>query len=146
MRILKKSTVANVMIFFTSELDHITGLAGATPVILISKDGGAFNSISPVVTDRGYGWYNIELTGTHTNTDGDLVLHATAIGADPTDLVMFIMEQVPQDIFNVVDELHKIQGLDISNPMTVTPTTRDAGSIHLDITGDGETTTTVTRA
>lgn len=50
------------------------------------------------------------------------------------------------DILLLVDELHKIQGLDASNPMTVTPTTRDAGSIHLDITGDGETTTTVERA
>lgn len=49
-------------------------------------------------------------------------------------------------IQTLVDELHKIQGLDASNPMTVTPTTRDAGSIHLDITGDGETTTTVERA
>jgi hypothetical protein len=37
------------------------------------------------------------------------------------------------------------KGLDISNPMTVTPTSRVAGSIDLDITGDGETTTTVTR-
>lgn len=49
-------------------------------------------------------------------------------------------------IQELVDELHKIQGLDISSPMSVTPTTRDAGTIHLDITGDGETITTVTRA
>jgi len=48
-------------------------------------------------------------------------------------------------IQTLVDELHKIQGLDASNPMTVTPTTRVAGSIDLEITGDGETTTTVTR-
>ena len=49
------------------------------------------------------------------------------------------------DILVLVDELHKIQGLDSGSPMTVTPSTRDAGSIHLDITGDGETSTTVTR-
>lgn len=48
-------------------------------------------------------------------------------------------------IQTLVDELHKIQGLDQSNPMTVTPTSRTAGSIDLEITGDGETTTTVTR-
>lgn len=48
-------------------------------------------------------------------------------------------------IQTLVDELHKIQGLDASNPMTVTPTSRTAGSIDLDITGDGETSTTVTR-
>jgi len=49
------------------------------------------------------------------------------------------------DVQTLADELHKIQGLDAANPMTVTPTTRVAGDIELDITGDGETTTTVTR-
>lgn len=44
-----------------------------------------------------------------------------------------------------IDELHKLQGLDISNPMTVTSTSRNVGTIALDITGDGVTTTTVTR-
>lgn len=48
-------------------------------------------------------------------------------------------------IQTLVDELHKIQGLDASNPMTVTPTSRVSGSIDLEITGDGETSTTVTR-
>jgi hypothetical protein len=48
-------------------------------------------------------------------------------------------------IQTLVDELHKIQGLDSDNPMTVTPTTRIAGSINLELTGDGETETIVTR-
>lgn len=48
-------------------------------------------------------------------------------------------------IQGLVDELHKIQGLDAANPMTVTPNSRVAGSIDLTITGDGETNTTVTR-
>lgn len=42
-------------------------------------------------------------------------------------------------------ELHRIQGLDIANPMVVTPTQRTAGTIDLDISGDGDTITTVTR-
>lgn len=45
----------------------------------------------------------------------------------------------------LVDEMHKIQGLDASNPMTVTPTLRSAGSIDLDLSGDGENITIVTR-
>lgn len=45
----------------------------------------------------------------------------------------------------LVDELHKIQGLDAANPMTVTPTSRTSGSIDLTISGDGETETIVTR-
>lgn len=43
-------------------------------------------------------------------------------------------------------ELWRLQGLDIANPMTVTPTTRDAGAgLGQAISGDGITTTTVTR-
>ena len=48
-------------------------------------------------------------------------------------------------IETLIDEIHKIQGLDGSNPMTVTPTSKSAGDIDLAITGDGETTATVTR-
>jgi hypothetical protein len=45
----------------------------------------------------------------------------------------------------MMDELHKIQGLDINNPMVVTPSTRTAGDITLDLTGDGSTISIVTR-
>lgn len=48
-------------------------------------------------------------------------------------------------IQTLVDELHKIQGLDQANPMTVTPDSRIAGDIELELTGDGSTSTTVTR-
>lgn len=44
-----------------------------------------------------------------------------------------------------LDELHRLQGLKVGEPMTVTPTSRTAGTISQTITGDGETTTTVTR-
>ena len=42
-------------------------------------------------------------------------------------------------------ELHRIQGLDRLNPMTVTKTSRVSGDIELEITGDGVNTSTVTR-
>jgi len=45
----------------------------------------------------------------------------------------------------MLDELHKLQGLDASNPMTVTPTSREAGAVTQTISGDGETTSTVQR-
>jgi hypothetical protein len=48
-------------------------------------------------------------------------------------------------IQTLVDELHKIQGLDASNPMTVTPSSRVAGAIDLAITGDGVNESIVTR-
>ncbi len=44
-----------------------------------------------------------------------------------------------------LDDVHKIHGLDIANPMTVTENSRFVGSINQAITGDGETITTVTR-
>ena len=48
-------------------------------------------------------------------------------------------------VLKLVDELHKIQGLDASNPMTVTQTQRTSADIDLEIGGDGETISTVTR-
>jgi len=46
--------------------------------------------------------------------------------------------------YEMVDGLAKLEGLDAANPMTVTPSTRETGDIALAISGDGETTTTVT--
>jgi hypothetical protein len=42
-------------------------------------------------------------------------------------------------------ELWQIQGLDSSNPLTITETQRVAGTVDLAISGDGETTSIVTR-
>jgi hypothetical protein len=90
MRNLKQSTAKNIMVFITSSTDSKTGLVGATLTITISKDGGAFGSITPTVTDRGNGWYNLALTSTHTDTVGDLAFHITASGADPTDFLSLV--------------------------------------------------------
>lgn len=44
-----------------------------------------------------------------------------------------------------LEELHRMRGLDPAQPVTVTETEETAGDITLDITGDGETTSTLTR-
>ena len=44
-----------------------------------------------------------------------------------------------------IGEIHAIHGLDIANALTVTPTLRSAGAITQAITGDGTTSTIVTR-
>lgn len=44
-----------------------------------------------------------------------------------------------------LDELWRMRGLDAANPVTVTQTDEVAGDISLDITGDGENTSTLTR-
>lgn len=52
MRNLKRSAAKNVMLLMVSNSDHVTGLAGLTISITLSKNGGAFATITPIVTDR----------------------------------------------------------------------------------------------
>ncbi len=54
-------------------------------------------------------------------------------------------ETTVNTISTKMDEVHKIHGLDASNPMTVTSNSRTTGSITQSISGDGATTSTVTR-
>ena len=98
---LKQSTARNVMVFLTDSTDHVTGLAGATLTITLSKNGAAFASITPTVTDRSDGWYSVALTTAHTDTLGDLVLRATATGADPIDLREQVFAGLPGESVTV---------------------------------------------
>lgn len=82
---IKQSTARNLMVLMVDSADHVTGKTGLTLTITASKDGAAFASITPTVTERGDGWYSLALTTTHTNTLGDFCLHVTSSGADPTD-------------------------------------------------------------
>lgn len=95
MRLLKQSTARNVEIFMTDSADHITGKTGLTLTIAASKDGGAFAAITPTVTELSYGWYSLALTTAHTDTLGDLAIHVTGAGADPTDLVAQVVVDLP---------------------------------------------------
>jgi hypothetical protein len=89
------------MVFLTDSTDHVTGKTGATLTITLSKDGAAFASISPTVTERGDGWYSLALTSGNTDTLGDLVLHITASGADPIDLREQVFAALPGDSVTV---------------------------------------------
>ena len=97
MRSVVKDSAANLMVFMTDSSDHVSGKASLTLTITASKDGGVFGSITPTVTERGSGWYALALTSSHTDVLGDLALHITASGADPTDLVVQIVS-APADI------------------------------------------------
>jgi hypothetical protein len=87
MRVLKQSTARTVMVFMTDSVDHLTGKTGLTLTVTLSKNGAAFASISPNVTERGNGWYAIDLVSSNTDTLGDLAIRVTATGADPSDLL-----------------------------------------------------------
>ena len=90
MRKARQSIAKNVMVLMVDSTDHVTGKAGLTLTITASKDGGAFASISPTVTERGNGWYSLALTASHTDTLGDLALHITGAAADPADMVLLV--------------------------------------------------------
>lgn len=79
------------MVFMANSTDHVTGKASLTLTITASKDGGAYASISPTVTERGDGMYSLTLTTSHTDTLGDLALHITGTGADPTDVIFQVV-------------------------------------------------------
>lgn len=80
---IKQSTARNLLIYMIDSADHISGKTGLTLTITASKDGAAFATITPTVTERGNGWYSLALTTAHTDTVGELALHITATGADP---------------------------------------------------------------
>jgi hypothetical protein len=98
MRELKQNIAANIMVLMTDSSTHITGKTGGTLTVLASKDGAAFASISPTVTERGYGWYNLALTASHLDTLGDLSLHITTDNADPVDLSCRIISHTASGI------------------------------------------------
>ena len=52
---------------------------------------------------------------------------------------------IPGTIGKIFDELYKLQGLKAGKPMTVTRTSRECDDVSLEITGDGQESTTVTR-
>jgi hypothetical protein len=104
MRKAKKDTAKNIMVFMTDSTDHVTGKTAATLTIQISKDGGAFTTITPTVTERGFGWYNMALTVSHLDTAGDNVLHITASGCDPTDLLFLVeLGATDADVSSVIE-------------------------------------------
>lgn len=73
--------------------------------------------------------------------DNTTVIASGSIELDPGKAYTANLGIVTQ----LVQELHALQGLTTGVPMTVTPTSRVAGSITLTISGDGTTTTTVER-
>jgi hypothetical protein len=94
MRQVEQGAARNVMVFMVDSADHITGKTGLTLTITISKDGAAFASATPTVTARGDGWYSLALTASHTDTLGDLAVHVTATGADPSDLALQVVRSL----------------------------------------------------
>ena len=62
-------------------------LTGATPSVTISKDGGAFASAANTPAEIGNGYYYIDLAATEMTVTNNVIVRATATGAQPTAVV-----------------------------------------------------------
>ncbi len=93
---VNQNTAVNVQVFLR-DLASGQGVPGLASQIAtaISKNGGAFATITPTITDLLYGWYNVAFTSAHTNTPGPCALRFTAPGVQENDEI--ILNVVAQD-------------------------------------------------
>jgi len=95
-------------------------------------------------------WSALQVSINNPGTAGAALLAAGSAG-DPWSTILPASYTGTQAgaildrIQTLIDELHKVQGLKAGSPMTVTQTQRTVDSIVLDLTGDGENITIVTR-
>ncbi len=109
MRVIEQSIAATVVFLMVDSTSHITGINGVTPAVKLSKAGGAGATATGAVTavdaTNNPGWYKITLSTTETNTLGDLVLSATATGADPTDRLLVVELATLSNVDTEVDAI-----------------------------------------
>jgi len=75
-----------------------------------------------------------------SNSSNSIQINPPAVFVKETSTTGLTPEEATQ-----LDELYKLQGLDASHPLNVTPTSRTVDDIEQQITGDGKTSTTVQR-
>jgi len=110
---------------FGVPVDNTTGTAALTPASVWDHLLSAITASSTIGTLL------------KTNIDATISSRSTLTAANVrTELTPELTE---------ITEVHAIHGLDIANALTVTPTLRAAGAITQAITGDGTTSTIVTR-
>lgn len=83
----KNQTTYPLMFHMVLAADHVTPATGLSPTVTISKNGAAFAAPAGAVAEVGAGWYKVVPNAADFNTLGPLVVHATAVTADPTDSV-----------------------------------------------------------
>lgn len=92
----------------------------------------------------------LQLTGSH-HAAADIhefqtaVINSTAFATSAVTLFTTAMRTEITPELDEIGEIHLINGLKSGSALTVTPSSRVAGAISQSITGDGTTTTTVTR-
>lgn len=80
--LIQNGSTPTIVFLMVDEADDETAEPGLSPSVSISKNGGAFAAVTNAISQIGNGWYKVTLTATETNTDGPLIVRATAAGAD----------------------------------------------------------------
>lgn len=107
----QSSTTYPLTFLLVSSTDHVTAVTGVSPTVTLSKNGAAFAAAAGAVTEIGSGWYSLAGNATDRNTLGELLLHATATGADPHDAVYAIVPWDPFDASLGITALAEMHGL-----------------------------------
>lgn len=139
--ILKSSAAYPFAFLMVDSADHISPKTGLTPTVTILKaNTGSFASPSGAVTELANGWYKVAGNATDTNTDGPIILHATASGADPTDMIVGVVvdydpRSIPtvQNIVDAVDALSAVKN-GTAQAGSSTTITLDTGASAIDNT------------
>lgn len=97
-------------------------------------------------------WNSVAASYNDAGTMGEKLNLAGSGGVDYAALKTAIWEAVltdydtdPTSAAAVMGIIQRVLGLDASNPVTTTPTAITAGDLTIAVTGDGETSTTLTR-
>jgi hypothetical protein len=99
---VKQSQTAQPLVFLMIDSnDHLSGKAGLTPTVTLSKNGAAFAAPAGAIAEIANGWYKVAGNATDTGTLGPLLLHATSAGADPTDDRFDVVAYDPQSATNL---------------------------------------------
>ena len=95
---LKQNQTARPLLFLmVDSADHISPKTALAPTVTLSKNGAAFAAPAGAITEIGSGWYKVAGNATDANTLGILGLHATAAGADPSDVLYEVVAFDPAD-------------------------------------------------
>lgn len=97
-------------------------------------------------------WNALATSYNESGTMGAKLNAAGSGGVDYDALAQAVLEALPADydtdpdsLAGIVKAMQAILGLDAANPVTTTPTSVSAGGIDIAVTGDGTTSTTLTR-
>lgn len=137
----------NVVAFFSGNGIPATGL---TPKIDVWEFNGTPVVVAQDMTEIAGGSYFYNFAGYVDSVDYVIRADggATLFG---NDRYQFTSNEIPINVAEIskegssVDDLHKLQGLDMANSITVTPASRVVGTISQTISGDGITSTTIQR-